>query len=82
MDCGWRLTGEEDKACTYSCDFQSVTGAGTVRFVEDPREKMAALAAIMTHQAGRDFTFTEAMTQGVTILALEAAYYTAKVHQE
>lgn len=80
MDCGWRLTGEEGKACTYSCDFQSVTGTGTVRFVEEPQEKMAALAAIMTHQSGKEFTFTEKMVQGVAVLALEAERYTAKAH--
>lgn len=81
MDCGWRLTGEENDACSYSCDYQSVTGAGIVRFVEDPEEKMTALAAIMTHQSGKEFSFTEKMAQSVTILALEAETYTAKAHR-
>lgn len=81
MDCGWRLTGEEGNACTYSCDYQSVTGVGTVRFVEDPQEKMAALAVIMTHQSGKEFSFTEKMAQSVTVLALEAEAYTAKAHR-
>lgn len=78
MDCGWRLTGEEDDACSYSCDFQSVTGTGRVRFVEDPAEKAAALSAIMTHQSGKEFAFTDKMVQSVTVLALEAKSYTAK----
>ena len=81
MDCGWRLTGEENAACSYSCDYQSVTGAGIVRFVEDPEEKMTALAAIMTHQSGKEFSFTEKMARSVTILALEAETYTAKAHR-
>lgn len=80
MDREWRLTGEGDKACTYSCDYQCVTGRGTVRFVEDSREKAAAMAVIMTHQTGRAFTITEEMTRDITILALEAETYTAKAH--
>lgn len=80
MDCDWRLTGEADDACTYSCDYRCVTGRGTVRFIEDPREKMAALSVIMAHQTGKAFSFTENMVQGVTIFALEAETYTAKAH--
>lgn len=81
MDCDWRLTGEADKACTYSCDYRCVTGRGTVRFVEEPREKAEALAAIMAHQTGRSFSIIEKMTGGVTVLALEAEVYTAKANQ-
>ena len=80
MDRGWRLTGEGDKACTYSCDYQCVTGRGTVRFVEDSREKAEAMAVIMTHQTGRAFSITDEMTLVFTVVALEAETYTAKAH--
>ena len=81
MDCDWRLTGEGGNACVYSCDFRSLIGTGTVRFLTDPQERLTALSAIMAQQTGKEFSFTEKEIASVTLFALEADAYSAKAKQ-
>ena len=81
MDCGWQLTGQGDVGCSYSCLFSSVTGRGTVRFLETAAEKTAALQTIMRQQTGKEFCFTDKMVENVTVFTLEAEVCTAKANR-
>ena len=78
MDRLLRFTGQGGPPCAYSCDYQSVTGRGRVEFPEDPRDKSAALEAILVHQTGRRIAVTEEMARDVTVFLLRADQYSAK----
>lgn len=81
MDTDFRLTGTPEDPCTYSCDYACISGTGRAVVVTDPAEKCAALEAIMLHQTGRAFSFTPEMTEAVSVIALRAEQFTAKVHR-
>ena len=80
MDGGHALvTG--DVPCAYSYTYESITGTGRAVFCETAAEKIAGLRAIMAHQAGRTFSFTEPMVQNVAVFRVEADSYTAKARR-
>ena len=78
MDRLLRLTSQGGPPCAYSCDYQSVTGRGRVEFPEDPRDRAAALEAILAHHTGRRIAVTEEMARDVTVFLLRADQYSAK----
>lgn len=57
---------ESDRPCGYSTKFKSIVGYGTVVFVEDPAEKLAALKIIMAH-----YSYTKWADQDFNAKALE-----------
>ena len=79
MDCGHQLI-EAKAACGYSYAYASLIGWGRARFLSEPEDKKAALAAIMRHQTGRDFAFTDQMAQGVCIFQVELEQLSGKEH--
>lgn len=80
MDTNYELH-EGETACEYSASFLSVIGTGYVDFVEDPKEKEAALQAIMLHNTGKtDWSFTAAMLNSVCIFKLEVQQISCKEH--
>ena len=58
LDCEHALK-EGEIACKYGFYYESVVGVGEVRFLEAHEEKAAALACIMRHQSGKEFSFVE-----------------------
>ncbi|MDD3393719.1 MAG: pyridoxamine 5'-phosphate oxidase family protein [Anaerotignum sp.] len=78
MDCGHRLM-EAQAACQYGYEFKSVIGQGTASLVEDPEEKKRALALLMKHQTGKDFTFDDRMADSVAVIRLTVESISAKV---
>lgn len=64
--------------CKYGAAYASVMGEGKAVLLTDPAEKAAALQILMRTQTGRDFTITEAMTESVAVLRVDAETYSAK----
>ena len=64
--------------CKYGAAYASVMGEGKAVLLTDPAEKAAALQILMRTQTGRDFTITEAMTESVAVLQVDAETYSAK----
>ncbi len=77
MDCEHQLvTG--DTACKYGSAYKSIIGNGIVRRLDDPTERKEALMALMRHQTGQEFTFTDRMTESVAVYALTAQRFSGK----
>lgn len=72
---------EAESACGYGYAFESVTGTAIASVVENAREKCEALALLMRHQTGRDFSFVPDMSLTVTILRLDVVSMTGKRHE-
>jgi len=73
LDCEHKLFGEGDsaEACSYSFEYASVIGYGTVHFIETLDEKKRALGHIMKHQTGRDeFTFGDRAVENICVFKL------------
>ena len=64
--------------CKYGAAYASVMGEGKAAFLTDPAKKAAALQILMKIQTGREFTITEAMTESVAVLRVDAETYSAK----
>lgn len=76
-DCAYALAPGET-ACKYSCAYESLVGTGTAFPVEDWQEKAKALAAIMTHQTGGQFAFTEDQTSSVAVFRISVKELSGK----
>lgn len=61
---------ESDIPCGYSFTYASVIGEGTAQILTTPEEKCHGLSVILKHQTGKDFSFTEAQAQTVTVIRL------------
>jgi nitroimidazol reductase NimA-like FMN-containing flavoprotein (pyridoxamine 5'-phosphate oxidase superfamily) len=78
MDCEHQLI-EADTPSAYSYAYASVIGFGSVMFIEEPREKSAALNVLMKHQMGKgDFVFTERELARVCVYKVRAESFTGK----
>ena len=64
--------------CKYGAAYASVMGEGKAVLLTDLAEKAAALQILMKIQTGREFTITEAMTESVAVLRVDAETYSAK----
>ena len=67
-----------DIACRYGTAYASIMGGGTAVILEDSAEKCQALSLFMKSQTGQDFTFDDKMASIVSVIKIDAAYYTAK----
>ncbi len=79
MDGGHRLI-EAERACGYGYAFESVVGSGRAALVSDPEEKRRALALLMRHQTGREFSFGDAEAAAVAVIRLEVERLSGKLH--
>lgn len=79
LDCELGLI-EGESACAYGYAYQSIMGTGELALVTEPQQKQAALALLMQHQTGQDFTFTPQMANSVLVYQLEALSFTGKQH--
>ncbi len=77
LDCQFQLQ-EGEIACEYSCAYASIIGAGHAALVEDPIERAAGLAAVMKHQTGKAFTFTEELPMPVAIFRIDVEQMSVK----
>lgn len=79
MDCDHQLH-EGEIACRHSYAFGSIFGQGEARILQDTDEKAQALALLMRHQTGRDFTFDEKMMEAVAVFEVKSRSFCAKRH--
>ncbi len=54
-----KVLGNDERACSWSCAFQSVIGYGRVCEIVDGDGKRDALNCLMRHYSGRDWSFEE-----------------------
>lgn len=69
-----------DIACRTGFTFASLIGFGTISFIEDREEKVAALNALMRHQTGKDipFSYDDAVLNTVAVYKMEVDEFTGK----
>ncbi len=77
MDCGHALK-EAEEACGYGFYYQSLIGWGKASIVEETEEKKRALSLLMCQQTGKNFDFTDVMTEQVTVFRIRLDRMTAK----
>lgn len=80
MDCNGRLKDGEE-ACSHSYFYASVIGNGIVEFLEEAEEKRKALAVLMRHMTGKDFSFfSKAALASVTVMRIQSDHYSGKAN--
>lgn len=79
MDCEHSLI-IADAACQYSYSFRSIIGNGKAVFIDDVEEKKNALAILMKHQTGQDFSFDDKMANSVSVFKVIVHEFTGKYH--
>ena len=72
------VAGQADDGCSWGTRYKSVVGFGTARFVTEPDAKKAALNIIMTHYAGKTFTFSDADVTQVAVIKIDIHQLTGK----
>jgi nitroimidazol reductase NimA-like FMN-containing flavoprotein (pyridoxamine 5'-phosphate oxidase superfamily) len=81
MDGGHRLIANP-QGCSYSFEYESVIGTGTVEFLEDREEKIRGLKLLLRHQSGedRDFPIDGGALERTAVFVLRAESWSAKKH--
>jgi nitroimidazol reductase NimA-like FMN-containing flavoprotein (pyridoxamine 5'-phosphate oxidase superfamily) len=81
MDGGHRLIANP-QGCSYSFEYESVIGKGTVEFIEDREEKIRGLNLLLRHQSGedRDFPIGDGALERTAVFRLRAEIWSAKKH--
>jgi len=78
IDGDYTLQGGEI-ACDYSAAFQSVVGIGTLSLVEDTKEKIKGLNAIMKQTTSKsEWTYSDEMLEAVAVFRLDVEKMSCK----
>lgn len=73
-----KLISDEEKACKWSFDFQSVIASGEIEEISDPALKNAGLNQIMRHYSGKDWEMPEREISKTKIWGVELKNITGK----
>ena len=65
-------------ACDWGIDFKSVIGSGKAQFLEDSKEKIQALNAIMSQYSGRTFEYPDEMLEKTCVIKVVIDEMTGK----
>ena len=65
-------------ACDWGIDFKSVIGSGKAQFLEDSKEKIQALNAIMSQYSGRTFEYPDEMLEKTLVIKVVIKEMTGK----
>jgi len=65
-------------ACDWGIDFKSVIGSGKAQFLEDSKEKIQALNAIMSQYSGRTFEYPDEMLEKTLVIKVVIEEMTGK----
>lgn len=72
---------EGDSACSFSAEYQSVIGTGTLRLVEDRDEKISGLNAVMKQTTGREnWEYQEKVLDMVAVFRVDVEKMSCKAH--
>ena len=70
---------ENDVACEFSAEFQSVIGSGRLKLLTDRQEKITGLNAVMKQVSGRDeWSYDRKMVDNTAVYKLEVQGLTCK----
>lgn len=69
---------ENEAACSWSMNYQSIIGRGRISMVNSPQEKKEALAIIMAHYADGTFEFPDKNVSGTAVFKLTIEKITGK----
>lgn len=70
---------ENDAACEFSAEFQSVIGSGRLKLLTDRQEKITGLNAVMKQVSGRDeWSYDRKMVDNAAVYKLEVQKLTCK----
>ncbi|MBR3825023.1 MAG: pyridoxamine 5'-phosphate oxidase family protein [Lachnospiraceae bacterium] len=70
---------EGEMACDFSATFQSVVGTGTLSLVEDTKEKIKGLNAIMKQTTSKEqWDYSEEMLEAVAVFRLDVEKMSCK----
>lgn len=78
IDTGFELVDGGEVACNYSNAYASIIGSGTASLITDIEEKKRIINNIMMVQAGKSFTFTDAMVERLGIAKIEVEEFACK----
>lgn len=67
-----------EKACDWSCHFQSIIGSGRAVLLDNPNEIKAALDIIMQHYQSETFEYNEKLLGKVTVIKVDIASVSGK----
>ena len=67
IDIDAELISGGDDPCRYGSSFSSIMAKGWAAMIETPEEKKHALQVLMLHQTGKDFAFSDSMTEHVCV---------------
>jgi uncharacterized protein len=70
----------EDVACSYSMKYRSVLAYGKVEFIEDPDQKMKALANVMKNYTSREFLFNPPSVREVSCWIMKVEKFECRVY--
>ena len=66
-------------ACQYGMVYECIMGTGLVHIIDDPKEKILSLKALMATQTGKeDFEFDERMVSIVSVMRIDVKELSAK----
>jgi len=72
------LITDQDQACGWTFDFQSVIAVGLIREIKDPKEKIAGLNQIMLHYSGKEWDMPEIEINKTKVWGVELTTVTGK----
>lgn len=72
------LVTDDEDACSWTFNFESVIGFGTVRELLGEEEKALGLNRIMRHYSGRDWSFAEPHLQATRVWRVDLEILTGK----
>ena len=75
------LLQEHEEACGHSNLYSSVIGTGEFELLSGESAK-SALAVLMKHQTGRDFTFTDEQIASVAVFAIRVKTVSGKAKRK
>jgi nitroimidazol reductase NimA-like FMN-containing flavoprotein (pyridoxamine 5'-phosphate oxidase superfamily) len=73
-----KLIADEEYACEWTFDFQSVIATGEIKEISDPALKNAGLNQIMRHYSGKDWEMPEREISKTKIWGVELKNITGK----
>jgi nitroimidazol reductase NimA-like FMN-containing flavoprotein (pyridoxamine 5'-phosphate oxidase superfamily) len=69
---------QAETACGWSLRYRSVTGAGTVEFIEEPAAKRAALTVLMEQYGEQNPEFSDAAVERVCVFRVRPEWLAGK----
>lgn len=73
-----KLVRNEDKACSWTFDYESVIGFGVISELIDSAEKIKGLNVIMEHYSGKTWEFKKQSINSTRVWKIEIASITGK----